>query len=118
MLRDEGPDNGAARSTVSRLKSKGVLVRGDGPGPVDYGLSTGVMDLFRSNDQRIFTPERSRLGNPWALVVFSVPESERNRRYELRRELRSLGFGFVSGGSRSPRRRSSAKRSNGWKSAA
>jgi phenylacetic acid degradation operon negative regulatory protein len=98
LLADLGVDNGAARSTVSRLKSKGVLVRGADPGPVEYSLSPAVMDLFRGNDQRIFTPERSRLQDPWALVVFSVPESERNRRYELRSELTSLGFGFVAGG--------------------
>ncbi|GAA3677622.1 PaaX family transcriptional regulator C-terminal domain-containing protein [Arthrobacter ginkgonis] len=98
LLADLGVENGAARSTVSRLKSKGVLERRADPGPASYSLSASVMDVFRADDARIFAPERSRRGDPWALVVFSVPEAERNRRYELRSELASLGFGFVAGG--------------------
>jgi len=98
LLADLGVENGAARSTVSRLKSKGVLERRADPGPASYSLSASVMDVFRADDARIFAPERSRPGDPWALVVFSVPETERNRRYELRSELASLGFGFVAGG--------------------
>ena len=98
LLADLGVESGAARSTVSRLKSKGMLERGTEPGPVSYSVSASVMDVFRADDRRIFAPERSRRGDPWALVVFSVPETERNRRYELRSELANLGFGFVAGG--------------------
>ena len=98
LLADLGVESGAARSTVSRLKSKGMLERGTDPGPVSYSVSASVMDVFRADDDRIFAPERSRRGDPWALVVFSVPETERNRRYELRSELANLGFGFVAGG--------------------
>lgn len=98
LMADLGIDGGAARSTVSRLKAKGILQRTAGRGAPSYVLSEVVLDAFNADDQRIFAPERSHLGDPWALVVFSVPESERNRRYELRSELISLGFGFVAAG--------------------
>lgn len=98
LMADLGIDGGSARSTVSRLKAKGILQRTVGRGPASYVLSGAVLGAFSVEDQRIFAPERSQPGDPWALVVFSVPESERNRRYELRTELISLGFGFVAAG--------------------
>ncbi len=98
LLADLDVDEGAARSTISRLKSKNVLERADGAGPVRYSVSPAVLDRFQAGDERIFTPQRSEPGDPWALVVFSVPEAERKRRYELRSELTSLGFGFMASG--------------------
>lgn len=93
-----GIKEGAVRSTVSRLKNRGVLEHVSGERPARYRLSESVLDSFQADDERIFAPERSRLGDPWALVVFSVPEAERSRRYELRTELFSQGFGFVAAG--------------------
>jgi phenylacetic acid degradation operon negative regulatory protein len=98
MLAALGVDEQAARSTVSRLKSKGILLSQKEDGVARYALSKDILDIFYAYDQRIFAPERSKRGDPWALVVFSVPEAERNRRYELRAELNSLGFGFVAAG--------------------
>jgi phenylacetic acid degradation operon negative regulatory protein len=93
-----GIKEGAVRSTVSRLKNRGILEHVSEERPARYRLSDSVLDSFQADDKRIFAPERSRLGDPWALVVFSVPEAERSRRYELRTELSSQGFGFVAAG--------------------
>lgn len=98
LLGDLGVDGGAARSSVSRLKTKGILERTNGGGPAAYSLAPSALDVFRRADSRIFAPERSRPGDPWALVVFSVPEAERGRRYELRSALAGLGFGFMAAG--------------------
>lgn len=98
LMADLGIPGGPARSTISRLKTKGILQRTAAEEPVSYVLSEAVLDAFNAADQRIFAPQRSQLDDPWAVVVFSVPETERNRRYELRTELISLGFGFVSAG--------------------
>ena len=86
------------RSTVSRLKRNGVLVSRRLGGIAGYSLSADVLDAFEEGDARIYAPERSQPGDPWSLVIFSVPEAERNRRYELRTELTSLGFGAVGAG--------------------
>ena len=98
LMSSLGIQEGAVRSTVSRLKTRGILQRVTNDRPARYRLSDSMLDSFQADDKRIFAPERSGLGEPWALVVFSVPETERNRRYELRTELLSQGFGFVAAG--------------------
>jgi len=98
MLAELGIDGQAARSSISRLKAKGVLRSTRDNGAAAYALSADVLDRFNADDGRIFAPQRSRPEDPWSLVVFSVPEAERNRRYELRAELTSLGFGVVAAG--------------------
>ena len=98
MLGDLGYDAPGVRSSVSRLKAKGVLrsIRADKV--AKYELSEKVMDVFHEGDQRIFAPERSSQEEGWALAIFSVPESLRNRRHQLRTELSGLGFGSVASG--------------------
>lgn len=88
----------AIRSTISRLKSSGVLINERAGNESTYRLSAEILDGFRKDDQRIFAPSRSKSEDSLVLVIFSVPENERNRRYELRSELSSLGFGMVAGG--------------------
>ena len=98
MLGALGIEPPAVRSTVSRLKRNGVLVSRRDARAASYSLSADVLDAFEEGDQRIYAPERSHPNDPWSLVIFSVPEAERNRRYELRTELNSLGFGAVGAG--------------------
>lgn len=98
MLGDLGHDAPGVRSSVSRLKAKGVLhsVRTDGA--AGYEISPEALEIFVAGDERIFSPPRSQAGDPWVLAIFSVPESMRNRRHQLRKELGGLGFGMVSAG--------------------
>ncbi|MFJ6419290.1 PaaX family transcriptional regulator C-terminal domain-containing protein [Paeniglutamicibacter sp. NPDC091659] len=98
MFAAMGVEAAAARSSVSRLKNNGTLVDRRAGKIARYALSDKVLDSFHEGDQRIYDPQRSAPGDPWSLVIFSVPESERNRRYELRTELTSLGFGSVGAG--------------------
>lgn len=90
--------SGAARSSISRLKGKEILQHAsDSDGP-KYALSPTVRAQQQWNVQRVFAPERSNTGDPWAMVIFSVPEPNRQDRYTLKRELVDLGFGFVASG--------------------
>src|SRR5699024_6091603 len=61
-----------------------------------YALDPEARALQHQYAQRVFNPERSNIGDPWALVIFSVPEPKRQHRYTLKRELTGLGFGFVA----------------------
>ncbi|WKV70198.1 PaaX family transcriptional regulator [Streptomyces sp. PCS3-D2] len=91
----EGP---AARSAISRLKKKGVLEpeRRGAPG---YRLSAAAHPVFDEGDRRIFgSLEPAKLSDGWAMAVFSVPESERAYRYQLRTRLMWLGFGNIAPG--------------------
>lgn len=98
MLGDLGHDAPGVRSSVSRLKAKGVLhsVRTDGV--AGYEISPEALEIFVAGDERIFSSPRSQADDPWVLAIFSVPESKRNRRHQLRKELGGLGFGMVSAG--------------------
>jgi phenylacetic acid degradation operon negative regulatory protein len=56
------------------------------------------VEVLAEGDARIFGRRRAREDDGWLLVVFSVPESQRERRHRLRSELSHLGFGTVAPG--------------------
>jgi phenylacetic acid degradation operon negative regulatory protein len=93
-----GVDEPAVRSSISRLKQRGVLEPGRRDGAAGYALSARGRDILAEGDRRIFDRPRARPGDGWLLVVFSVPEPERRRRHALRSRLTWLGFGTVSAG--------------------
>ncbi|WP_327266474.1 PaaX family transcriptional regulator [Streptomyces sp. NBC_01232] len=91
-------DGPAARSAISRLKKKGVL-EPERRGATGYRLSPGAQPVFDEGDRRIFgSLEPAKLSDGWAMAVFSVPESERSYRYQLRTRLTWLGFGNIAPG--------------------
>lgn len=97
LMADLGVDSAAVRSSVSRLKKRGVLVAGTREGQAGYALSPGSLELLREGDRRIWRP-RAGDGDGWLVVLFSVPESMRERRHTLRSLLTRLGFGSAAPG--------------------
>lgn len=95
MMSALGVEAGVVRSSVSRLKQRGILVS-EGGGA--YRLSSSLEDVFAAGDRRIFESRRAESGDRWLLASFSVPESERPQRHQLRKLLQRLGFGQVTGG--------------------
>lgn len=98
MLGALGYDKPGVRSAVSRLKSKGILNSTPIAGVAAYELAESVQQTFDEGDQRIFAERPDRRPDDWVLVLFSVPESKRNLRHQLRRHLRELGFGTAASG--------------------
>ncbi|MFK0219670.1 PaaX family transcriptional regulator C-terminal domain-containing protein [Streptomyces vinaceus] len=91
-------DGPAVRSAISRLKKRGVL-EPERRGATGYRLSPAVHPVFDEGDRRIFASlEPADLADGWAMAVFSVPESERSHRYQLRTRLTWLGFGNIAPG--------------------
>ncbi|WP_033294502.1 PaaX family transcriptional regulator [Amycolatopsis jejuensis] len=86
------------RLTVSRLKKRGLLCAERTGDTAGYRLSPLARDLLDENGRRSFGRRRADLGDGWVTVVFSVPESEREKRYTLRSRLAWLGFGTVASG--------------------
>jgi phenylacetic acid degradation operon negative regulatory protein len=91
-------DEAAARSALSRLKKRGVLLPARKGNNAAYRLDPQLEDVFEEGDERIFAPRRAKPGDRWLLVAFSVPESQRNLRHQLRRVLAGRGFGTVAAG--------------------
>jgi phenylacetic acid degradation operon negative regulatory protein len=93
-------DEPAVRSSIFRLKRRGLLEATKVAGVAGYGLSAEARVILDEGDRRIFEQRRATLDEGWLLAVFSVPENERDKRHQLRSRLTWLGFGTVSAGIR------------------
>ena len=98
LMAELGVDEPAVRSSISRLKRRGLLEPRNVRGAAGYALSDAARAVLDDGDRRIFERPRAAADEGWLLVVFSVPESERNRRHALRSRLSWLGFGTVAAG--------------------
>lgn len=98
LMGELGVDEPAVRSSISRLKRRGVLRAERLGGSAGYALSVGARAMLDEGDRRIFARPRAAPDDGWVLAVFSVPEAERQKRHMLRSRLSWLGFGTVSAG--------------------
>jgi phenylacetic acid degradation operon negative regulatory protein len=98
LLQDLGAEPASVRSSISRLKKREVLTSERINGEAGYALSTALEEHMRVGDERIFSPHPAKASDPWLLVSFSVPESQRGQRHKIRSGLSRMGFGTVSSG--------------------
>lgn len=81
------------RVVVTRLRREGWLTsRRDGRETV-YALSGAAWDMLDEGRERIFHRESGPWDGQWHTVIYSVPETERALREQLRKKLAWLGFG-------------------------
>ncbi|KND32807.1 PaaX family transcriptional regulator [Streptomyces acidiscabies] len=98
LLAAVGVDAPSVRSSVSRLKRRGLLLPARTErGAAGYELSAEARQLMDDGDRRIY-PDGPPGDEGWVLAVFSVPESERQKRHVLRSRLAGLGFGTAAPG--------------------
>ncbi|MBO9624940.1 MAG: regulator [Microbacterium sp.] len=92
---DLGIPAAQARTGITRLKQKGLLLaeRDDVNG---YRLNPAALPMLERGDRRIFEMRRMTDADAWCLVSFSIPESARSVRHQLRRRLQWIGAGVVS----------------------
>src|SRR4051812_36266644 len=98
LLADLGVDGQAARNSISRLKRRGVLCSERHGRAAGYSLDGPTLEMLAEGDVRIFERPRAEPDDGWVVVVFSVPESEREKRHALRTSLTRLGFGTAAPG--------------------
>lgn len=98
LMADLGVEGQAVRSSISRLKRRGVVRSDRRDGAAGYALSEQTLETLAEGDARIFERRRATAEDGWLVVVFSVPESEREKRHELRTSLTQLGFGTAAPG--------------------
>ena len=98
LLAAVGVDAPSVRASVSRLKRRGLLLPARTvQGAAGYELSDEARQLLDDGDRRIYAAAPSG-DEGWVLAVFSVPESERQKRHVLRSRLAGLGFGTAAPG--------------------
>jgi phenylacetic acid degradation operon negative regulatory protein len=98
LMADLGAPDQAVRSSISRLKRRDVLRSERIHGAAGYALTDSTVDVLAEGDVRIFERVRATEDDGWLMVVFSVPESQRDKRHALRSSLSRLGFGTVAPG--------------------
>jgi len=98
LLAGVGVEEPAVRSSISRLKRRGLLAAERRAGSAGYALTPAARQILADGDARIFGRRRATAADGWVLVVFSVPEAEREKRHRLRSRLAGLGFGTVAPG--------------------
>ncbi|WP_433760180.1 PaaX family transcriptional regulator [Nocardia sp. CA-135398] len=88
----------STRTAITRLKSKGVLHAESRSGRAGYALTDAALAMFTRGDPRIFGFRQMSSGDPWRLLSYGIPETERAARHQLRRRLSAIGCGTVSAG--------------------
>lgn len=93
-----GISSSHARTAVSRVKSKGLLLPETVDGQPGYRLNPASLPMLERGDRMIFGSRQQQDGGSWCLVSFTVPESQRAARHQLRKRLAWVGCGKVSTG--------------------
>lgn len=97
MLGELGVEPAGVRSSVSRLKKRGMLASTQLGGAAAYALTPQFDEVFKEGDRRIFSRHPDSTDH-WLLATFTVPESQRHLRHRIRMVLGRLGFGSVAPG--------------------
>lgn len=99
LLAQVGVDSSSVRTAVFRLKKRGWLEPGTRGGRRGYTLTPAALQVLAAGDEVIWHARQPAvLGDGWCVVTFSLPESARTKRHQLRSHLTSLGFGNVGAG--------------------
>lgn len=98
LARVLGVDDPLTRSAISRMKQRNFLVSRKVGGKAGYELSPSSIRIIIDGDNHVFGRARALPDDSWVVVGFSVPESQRERRHQIRTALIRLGFGTVSPG--------------------
>lgn len=92
-------DEQAVRSAVSRMTRRGLLEPEVRERTRGYRTTDEANEIFAEADRRIYASmEPARLADGWALVNFSLPERDRDKRHLLRTKLMWHGMGNLASG--------------------
>jgi phenylacetic acid degradation operon negative regulatory protein len=99
LLRRLGVEAHATRSAIVRMTRAGFL-KPEPRGPVrGYAATTVAEAAFVQGDAAVESAvEHGPLQDGWTIVSFSIPESQRAKRYTLRKRLLWLGMGNLGSG--------------------
>lgn len=96
LMGQVGLDAPSSRTAVFRLKQRGWLASEPREDVRGYVLTALAQRTLAEGDKVIWHARQpADLADGWCIVNFSVPESSRSKRHQLRALLSSLGFGNV-----------------------
>lgn len=88
----------STRSAVLRVKTKGLLAAATVDGHAGYQLNPDAVPMLERGDRRIYSFRQQGDGDQWCLISYSIPETQRGARHQLRRRLGWIGCGTVATG--------------------
>jgi phenylacetic acid degradation operon negative regulatory protein len=90
----------AVRSTLTRMTARGLLTKHRNGRKVYFGLTPRATEVLRDGERRIWQTGalNTDWDGTWTLIGFSLPESRRSERHDLRSQLMWAGFGPVQNG--------------------
>ncbi|MGP9616114.1 PaaX family transcriptional regulator [Arthrobacter sp. AOP36-A1-22] len=86
------------RTALSRLRRKEVLTASTRGGVSGHAVGERARQMLERGDRRIHEPRSMGPDDSWCLVYFTVPETARGLRHQLRRRLHWIGCGTVGPG--------------------
>lgn len=93
-----GTSGTVTRTALGRLRKKDVVLQETRDGVPGFTLTEGAATMLARGDRRIYNPRNMSESDPWCLISFSIPETEREKRHQLRRRLHWIGCGTVAAG--------------------
>ncbi|MBE1537200.1 PaaX family transcriptional regulator [Actinomadura algeriensis] len=99
LLADLGVAEAAGRATLARMTRKGLLHRVREGRTARFALTPRAERLLREATPRVRSPEPfTPPGDEWTLLSYSMPESRRDLRHQIRARLIWAGFGGLRDG--------------------
>jgi DNA-binding transcriptional regulator PaaX len=99
LLDDLGVAEAAGRATLARMTRKGLLARTREGRTARFSLTPRAGDLLREARRRVDSPAPfTHPGGEWTLLSYSMPESRRDLRHQIRARLLWAGFGGLRDG--------------------
>ncbi len=96
LMTTVGVSQTRTRTAVLRVRSKGILTTEIRDGRTGYALESAALPRLARGDRRIYSPRAMSVSDRWCLISYSIPESQRQLRHQLRRRLSWIGCGTVS----------------------
>jgi phenylacetic acid degradation operon negative regulatory protein len=96
LMTTVGVNQTRTRTAILRVRSKGILTSEVRDGRAGYALEPAALPRLARGDRRIYSPRAMSVSDHWCLISYSIPESQRQLRHQLRRRLSWIGCGTVS----------------------
>lgn len=96
LMTTVGVNQAGTRTATLRVRSKGILTTEVRDGRAGYALEPAALPRLARGDRRIYSPRAMNVSDRWCLISYSLPESQRQLRHQLRRRLSWIGCGTVS----------------------
>ena len=97
IFKEFGFSEGAIRAGLHRMRKNGLVISMKGEDrKIRYKLSEKGMLRLIEGTRRVYEGGRRKWDGKWRIVIYNIPENNREIRDRLRRELKWLGFGMLA----------------------